>query len=188
MCAASLTIVEIFGCVSSSRICTRVRMGLNLVFRSLTVRSICCMVLRVWKKSAVRIITCTISAIATIVMTQISMHAPPAPVQEQNHPARTSWLRLGCLAPVRFARALNRGRNRILLARRNVLAALDQFVGAFAKFASFALRVVLAFIGLFRQKFARFLAGFRREQNSDQGSNAQAHKKERYLGTYIIRH
>src|SRR5262249_13230179 len=128
-------------------------------------------------------LTCTSSAIATIVMTQISMHAPAAPFQEQKPLCKKLRLRLRGFAAIRLARALDRGSNRILLARRHVLAALDQFVGAFAKFACFALRVVLAFVGLFRQKLARFFPRFRCKQNSNQGSDAQSHKKKCYFGT-----
>ena len=54
-------------------------------------------------------------------------------------------------------------------------------VGAFAKFARFALREILAFIGLLAQKLARFFARLRREQNPNKGSNAQTYKEIRYF-------
>src|SRR5450432_263102 len=51
------------------------------------------------------------------------------------------------LAEVCLTAGINRGRQRILFANRDILAALDQFIGAFAKLSSFALGVILAFIG-----------------------------------------
>ncbi len=88
MCAASLTIVEIFGCVSSSKICTRVRMGPARAFKSVTVFSIFCMVRRVVKYSAVKIDTCNISAIATTTRTQFCMSAPSS--RPRNEICRTA--------------------------------------------------------------------------------------------------
>src|SRR5437870_5077234 len=188
MCAASLTIVESLGCVSSSRICTRVRIGPTLRFKSVTESSTCLIVRRVCTNSAISTDTCRTSAMATTTPTQFCMHAPFAPLAEQNLPAYRKILRLARFPPVGFARAFHGCRNRFLLFRGDVLAALDQFVGAFAEFAGFALRVVLAFIGFFREEFAGLVAGFRGEQNSNEGADAQADEKIGYFGTSVVRH
>src|SRR5207248_1357443 len=81
-----------------------------------------------------------------------------------------------------------RGRNRILLARRDFFPTLDQFIGAFAEFARFALRVFLAFVGFFRKKIARLFAGLRRKYHAHQGANTKTHNEVRHLGTYVVRH
>src|SRR5579859_3916225 len=188
MCAASLTIVEILGCVSSSRICTRVRMGPTLRFKSVTESSICFIVRRVCTNSAISTDTCRTSAMATTTPTQFCMHAPFAPLAEQNLPAYRKILRLAGFPPVGFTRAFHGRRNRFLLTRGDVFAALDQFVRAFPEFARFALRVILAFIGFFRKKFARFFPRFWREQNSNEGADAQADEKISYLGSNVVRH
>src|SRR5579859_1165009 len=150
--------------------------------------STCFIVRRVCKKSAIRIVTCTSSAIATTTPTQFCMHAPIAPIQEQRLPARLKFLRLRGFAAIRFARAFDGGGNRFLLLGSDVFSAFDQFIGAFAKFTRFALRVIFSFIGFLGKKFARFFAGFRREQNSDQGSHAQTNQKIGYFGSNIVRH
>src|SRR2546423_11356168 len=188
MCAASLTIVESLGCVSSSRICTRVRMGPTLRFKSVTESSTCLIVRRVCTNSAISTDTCRTSAMATTTPTQFCMHAPFAPLAEQNLPAYRKILRLARFPPVGFARAFHGCRNRFFLFRGDVLATLDQFVGAFAEFARFALRVVLAFIGFFREEFAGLVAGFRCEQNSNEGADTQADEKIGYFGTSVVRH
>src|SRR5205085_10778697 len=88
-------------------------------------------------------------------------------VQQNRYCMRVKLLRFSRFAEVRFASRVNGGRNRILLASSYILAALDQFVRAFAKFACLALRVIPAFIGLLGKKIACFIARFGREQNSD---------------------
>src|SRR2546430_2064868 len=188
MCAASFTIVESLGCVSSSRICTRVRMGPTLRFKSVTESSTCLIVRRVCTNSAISTDTCRTSAMATTTPTQFCMHAPFAPLAEQNLPAYRKILRLARFPPVGFARAFHGCRNRFFLFRRDVLAALDQFVRAFAEFAGFALRIVLAFVGFFRKEFACFFARFWREQNSNEGAYAQTNEKIGYFGSNVVRH
>src|SRR5690349_21820572 len=115
-------------------------MGPTLRFKSVTESSTCFMVRRVCRSSATSTITCTTSATATNTPTQFCMHAPLAPLAEQDLLAAQKILRLAGFAAIRFARAFHGGGNRFFLARCHVLAALDQFVRAFAEFARFALR------------------------------------------------
>src|SRR5580704_8025572 len=75
-------------------------------------------------------------------------------------------LRLG-FAEVRFAAGFDGGGERIALALGDIFAALDQFVGALAEFASFALRVVATFVGFLGEIVASFFAGFGSEEDSD---------------------
>src|SRR6266852_4170384 len=91
-------------------------------------------------------------------------------------------------AQICFAPGLNRRRDGILLAHRNFLAALDQFIRALAKFASLLLRVIFAFISLLCKVVASILAGFWREENPYQRSNSQPYEEIRHLGSYVVRH
>src|SRR5882724_9950605 len=109
-------------------------MGPTLRFKSVTESSTCFIVRRVCTNSAISTDTCSTSAMATTTPTQFCMHAPLAPLAEQDLFVVQKILRLASFAAVRFARAFHGGGNRFLLARRNVLAALDQFVRAFAEF------------------------------------------------------
>src|SRR6516165_503667 len=192
ICEASFTMLEILGCVSSSRICTRVRIGPIRDCTSLTRRFTLSEVRRIWKSSTVRITTCTTRASAAT-MLKISSHtciaAPLAPlgVQTRLWPA-TSSLRLLRLAQVRFAPCFDRCRDRILLAYRHFFSAFDQFIGSLTQFACLALRIVLAFVRFLRKIIARLVAGFRRKKNAHEGANAKTHKKVRHLGTHTVRH
>src|SRR5437016_14428017 len=60
------------------------------------------------------------------------------------------------LAEICFAAGFHSGGERILLTHGHVFAALDQFVGALAQLARFALRVILAFLVFVREKLAGF--------------------------------
>src|SRR5882724_1260780 len=91
-------------------------------------------------------------------------------------------------AEIGFAAGFYGGGNRILLAVGYVFAALDQFVGAFAKFAGFALRVVFAFIGFLGQVLAGVFSGLGSKQNAYQRADAQADEEVTHFGTNIIWH
>src|SRR6266850_2255321 len=191
MCDASFTMLEIFGCVSSRRIWTRVRMGPTRDCRSPRSRLTFSDVRRIWKNRAVSITTCTTKAIAATMLKNSSQNcigAPPAPLGSGTPcycPAEPLRFRF---AQIRFAPGFDRRRDGILLAHRNVLAALDQLICALAEFASFLLRVILAFIGLLRKEFASIFAGFRSEKNPYKRPYAESYEEISHLGTYIIRH
>src|SRR6267378_3377615 len=191
MCDASFTMLEIFGCVSSRRIWTRVRMGPTRDCKSHRSRLTFSDVRRIWKNKAVSITTCTTRAIAATMLKNSSQNcigAPPAPLGSGTPcycPAESLRLRF---AEIRFAPGFDGRRDGILLAHRNVLAALDQFISALAEFASFLLRVILAFVSLLCKIFASILAGFRREENSHKGPYAKPYEEIRHLGTNIVRH
>src|SRR5580692_4614922 len=103
-------------------------------------------------------------------------------------PQNFSASRLGSFAAIRFARAFDSRRDRILAARRSVFAALNQVVRAFAKFFRFTLREVAALIGFLAKKLARIFSRFRGKQNADQCAHAETHEEVCDLGTYIVRH
>src|ERR1700676_5756163 len=96
------------------------------------------MVRRIWRNNAVRIAACTTmgaAATMTNIAIQVCMPTPAAPRKDGLHsprlqkpitPCKFSGLRR--LAEVRLAPGFHRRRNRILLADRYVLAALDQFI------------------------------------------------------------
>src|SRR5712664_1502577 len=114
--------------------------------------------------------------------------APPAPLGSGTpcyRPADSLRFRF---AQISFAPGFDRRRDGVLLAHRNFLAALDQFIRPLAKFASFLLRVILALIGLLCKVVASILAGFRREENPYKGSNPQPYEEICHLGSYIVRH
>src|SRR5712664_2223540 len=202
-CAASATISEIFGCVSSSRICTRLRIGLSRDSRSEVNRSMRSVVRRIWRNMATRIPACsTIAAAATQTKTAIHISIrTPSPlrmgslttVNHQTEPAalksrvRRQDLRLG-FAQVRFASRINGRRNRILFAHRDVLAALDQFIRALAELPRLALREVAPFIGFLGEQVARLFAGLGRKQNADKRANTEAYEEISHLGSHIVRH
>src|SRR6266849_672482 len=100
----------------------------------------------------------------------------------------TPSLRLLRFAQIRFAPCFDRSRNRILLAHRHFFSALDQFIGAFAKFTRFALRIFFALVRFLSEKISCLFAGLRRKKDADQGANAKTHKKISHLGTYVVRH
>jgi hypothetical protein len=75
-------------------------------------------------------------------------------------------LRLG-FAEVRFAAGFDSGGERIALALGDIFAALDEFIGAFAEFAGFALRVVATFVGFLGEIVASFFARLWGEEDSD---------------------
>src|SRR6266849_1245454 len=183
--------LEIFGCVSSNRIWTRVRMGPTRACKSLVSRLTFSDVRRISRNNRVSITTCTTSAIAAIMLKNSSQNcigAPPAPLGGGTpcyRPAESLRLRF---AQIGFAAGFDRRRDGILFAHRNFLAALDQFIRALTELASLLLRIILAFIGLFCKVVASILAGFRREQNPYQGSNSQPYEKICHLGSYIVRH
>src|SRR5882724_12739724 len=89
---------------------------------------------------------------------------------------------------IRLARAFHGGRERFLLPRGYILAALDQFVGAIAQLAGFALGEFAAFIGLLAEKLAGFLSGLGSEEDADQGAHAEANQKISDFGTNVVRH
>src|ERR1700686_460584 len=103
-------------------------------------------------------------------------------------PQNFSASRLGSFATIGLARAFDGRGDRILAARRSILAALDQIVRAFAELFRFALRKVAALIGFFGKKLARILSRFRSKQNADQRANAETHEEICDFGTYIVRH
>src|SRR5215467_16151529 len=163
---------------------------------SLTSRFTFSVVRRIWKTSTVKIITCTTRASAATIL-KISSHTcmctPSASLAEatQPHPiprpgyGSASRLRLPSVSLLRAFHSRNDG---ILLARRYVFAALNQFIGTLSQFARFALRVFLALVGFFRKKIARLFASFRRKKNAQQGANTQTHDEVRHLGTYVVSH
>ena len=70
---------------------------------------------------------------------------------------------------------------RFLLAHGSCLAPFEKVLGAFAKFPRFALGVIAAFIGLLREKFARFFTRLWRKQNPYERSNSETHQEEAYF-------
>src|SRR6266446_2842718 len=96
-------------------------------------------------------------------------------------------LRLG-FAQVRFASSIHGRRNRILLADRDVLAPLDQFIRPLAELPRLALRVVAPFIGFFGEQVASLFAGLGRKENADQRADTEAYKEVSHLGSHIVRH
>src|SRR6266481_1913756 len=183
--------LEIFGCVSSKRICTRVRMGPTRDCKSLVSRLTFSDVRRISKNNSVSITTCTTSAIAAMMLKNSSQNcigAPPAPLGGGTPcycPAESLRLRF---AQIGFAPGFDRRRYGILFAHRNFLAAFDQFICALAEFARLLLRVILAFIGLLCKVVASIFAGFRREENPYERSNSQPYEEICHLGSYIVRH
>src|ERR1700694_4470594 len=120
--------------------------------------------------------------------TQNCIGAPSSPLGSGTPcycPAESLRLRF---AKIRFTPGFHRSGNGILLADRNFLAALDQFIGAFAEFAGFLLREVLAFVRLLRKEIARIFAGLGSKENANQSSDAQPYEEISHLGTNIIRH
>src|ERR1700674_1189130 len=116
----------------------RVRMGPTRDCNSPTSRFTFSVVRRIWKYNAARIVSWRTTATAVTAMNtanHVCIPTPRAPQKGQNpsttllpaHPA--SGLRL---PEIGLAASLDRGRNRIFLARRHLLAALDQIVRAFA--------------------------------------------------------
>src|SRR6266852_1062144 len=145
--------LEIFGCVSSNRIWTRVRMGPTRACKSLVSRLTCSDVRRISRNNSVSITTCTTSAIAAMMLKNSSQNcigAPPAPLGSGTpcyRPADSLRFRF---AQISFAPGFDRRRDGVLLAHRDILAALDQFIRPLAELARLLLRVILAFIGLLR--------------------------------------
>src|SRR5712664_2931613 len=191
MCEASFTMLEIFGCVSSSRICTRVRMGPTRECNSPTSRFIFSVVRRSSKNNAVRTTTCTTRAIAAMMLNNSSQNcigAPPAPLRDGTPSYRlTEPLGLR-FAQIRFASGFHSRRDGILFAHRHFLAALDQFICAFPQLAGLFLGVILALIRLLRQIIPSLFSGFRGKQNTYQRANSQSYQEISHLGTNIVRH
>src|SRR5271168_2518926 len=79
-------------------------------------------------------------------------------------------------AQKRFPPRLNRSRKRIPLATRDFLAAFDQFVGAFAKFACLLLGKFAAIIGAFGQKFTSIFTRLRRKQNAHKSAYSEPYQ------------
>src|ERR1700691_569539 len=168
---ASATIPVMRGETSSTRICTREISGVTLVLRSATVCSTRAAVRRSWMNRTMRTTACrtTASAVTTTKNgIQLSIRFP----------RRDYLLSLGFFALIRVAPSIDGGCNRFLLPHGNRLAPLQNVLGAFAQFPRFALGVFAALIGLLREVFARFIARFRREQNSNQRPDAEANQKE----------
>src|SRR6266478_5702613 len=191
MCDASFTMLEIFGCVSSRRICTRVSMGPTRECKSPTRLFTFSVVRRSRKNNAVRITTCTTRAIAATILQHSSQNcipASPAPLRDGTscYPF-TAPLGLR-FAQIRFPSGFHCRRDGIFFAHRNFLATLDQLICALTQFAGLLLRVIFALIRLLRQKIACLFSGFRRKQDSDQRSNSQPYQEISHLGTHIVRH
>src|SRR5271154_1627194 len=102
---------------------------------------------------------------------------------------RRERLRRARFAFVRVLARFDRGGNRILLAIHDFFAAFEQVFGAFAKFASFALGVVAAFVGFAGEIVARVFAGLRREQQADERTDTQTNQEDAdFRSTIIFRH
>src|SRR5437899_1739004 len=191
MCDASFTMLEIFGCVSSSRIWTRVKIGPTRDCKSVTRRLVFSDVRLSWKNSNVNITTWTTRAMAAMMLNTSSQNciaAPRAPLRDGTpcyRPTETSGLRL---AQIRFASGFHCRRDRIFFAYRNFLTALNQFIGAFAQFAGFLLGVILALVRFLREKIASFFTGFRCKQNPHKRPNPHSYHEIRHLRTHIVRH
>src|SRR5438132_6391411 len=192
MCEASFTMLEIFGCVSSKRICTRVRIGPTRDCKSVTSRLVFSDVRFSWKNSNVNMITWTTRAMAAMMQNTSSQNciaAPRVPLGDGTPCYRlTKFLRRLRLAQIRFASGFHCRRDRIFFAYSNFLAALNQFVGPLAQFAVFFLGVFLDLICFLRKKIASFFAGFRRKQNTPERANPHSHHEIRHLRTHIVRH
>src|SRR5207302_9389400 len=91
-------------------------------------------------------------------------------------------------AQIRLASGFYCRRDRILLAHRNFLAALDQLIGALAQFAGLLLGVIFALIRLLGQKIARLFPRLRGKQNTDKRSYSQPYQEIGHLGSHIVRH
>src|SRR5947199_1661305 len=192
MCEASFTMLEIFGWVSSSKICTRVRIGPTRDCKSVTNRLVFSDVRFSWKNSNVNMITWTTSAMAAMMQNTSSQNciaAPRVPLGDGTPCYRlTKFLRRLRLAQIRFASGFHCRRDRIFFAYSNFLAALNQFVGALAQFAGFFLSVILALIRFLRKKIASLFAGLWRKQNTDKRPDPHSHHEIRHLRTHIVRH
>src|SRR5260370_35639598 len=179
------------GCVTSIRQWTGVRMGPARDCKYPTRRLTFSVVRRSRKNNAVRITTCTTSAIAAMMLknsTQNCIGAPPAPLRDGTPSYRlTEPLRLR-FAQIRFASGFHSRRDGILFAHRHFLAALDQFIGAFPQLAGLFLGVILALIRLLRQIIPCLFSGFRGKQNTYQRANSQPYQEISHLGTNIVRH
>jgi hypothetical protein len=91
-------------------------------------------------------------------------------------------------APVRVTRTFDGRRNGILAAIGGVFATLNQIVRALAKFASFSLREIPAFIRSLAQVLASFFSGLGSEQNSDECADAETDEEEGNFGADIVCH
>src|SRR5579859_487002 len=196
MCDASFTMLAIFGCVSSRRICTRVRIGPIRDCISVTSRFTFSVVRRIWNSNTVKITTCTTSASAATMLKTSShtcIHAPHAPRGRNrvlsHYPALHERV-LGRLRglPIRFLRAFDGRSNRVFLPDSHFFSTLDQFIGAFAQLTRFTLRVFFSFVGPLRKEFTRLFTGLWRKKHAHQGANTKTDQKVRHFGTYVVRH
>src|ERR1700719_5015549 len=90
-----------------------------------------------------------------------------------------SFLRVRSFAPLARVGVFPgppRRRNGFLLASHDFLAALDEILGALAKFPRLFLGVIAAFIGLRGEVFAGIFAGFRGEKNANQRANCHTYQ------------
>jgi hypothetical protein len=102
-----------------------------------------------------------------------------------------SFLRVRSFAPlarVGVFSGVHRRRNGFLLASHDFLAALDEILGALAKFPRLFLGVIAAFIGLRGEVFAGIFTGFRGEKNANQCANSQSNQEHAYLRSNIVTH
>src|ERR1700686_1552447 len=191
MCAASSTSAEIFGWVSSSKICVRVRIGPTRECKSPTILFTDSVVFFSCRNSTIRIVVCTSSATAAARIKScivICIHTRPSPqLQRKNasHPNKSSGLRF---AKKRLASRIHRCGARFPLARSNVLPALDQLVRAFPQLFRLFLREFTPIIRALRQILARVFAGFRCEQDAHQRAHPESHQKVTNLASNVVRH
>src|SRR5271157_4994320 len=87
-----------------------------------------------------------------------------------------------------FAPGVNGRRNRIALASGNILAALDQVVGAITQFLRLLLGKFAAFVGAFRQIIPCLFAGLGSKEHPQQSSYAETYEKIGNLGTHVVSH
>src|ERR1700693_1229759 len=86
-----------------------------------------------------------------------------------------SILRL--LPLVGFFAGVERGGQLVFRPFHQLCAVLQKLIRALAKFAGFALRVVLALIRALSEELASLFAGLGSKENADERSNANAHKE-----------
>src|SRR5580704_8868030 len=178
MCASSSTSAEIFGCVSSSRICVLVKIGPTRECMSTIILFTDSVVFFNCRNSTIRMVVCTSSAIAAArIKTSIviCIHTRPSPQPQRkipSHPTESSGLRF---AKKRLASRIHCRGQRFPLLRSNVFPALDQFVGPLAQLLRLLLRKFPPIIRALRQVLARVFAGLRRKQNAHQRAHSESH-------------
>src|SRR5579859_112259 len=191
MCAASSTSAEIFGCVSSSRICVRVRIGPTRECMSPTILFTDSVVFFSCRNSTIRMVVCTSSAIAAARIKTcivICIHTRSFPQPQRRNPSRLNKPSRLRFAKKRLASRIHCRGQRFPLARSHVLAALNQFVGAFPQLLCPLLGKFPPVIRALRQVLARVFPGLRRKQDAHQSAYSKSHQKVTHLASNVVSH